>query len=151
MQQVQFRRCHHHFSALVLTKVLCFRGAASLLQVWNKEDPCFICGFDMDPLGAVQALASQPEGTAICCFSLEQPGSLVIACKQKGTDASAEDGGVLQVRVSVASGSVLFLFTGWGGAADGSACARCFQLLASITGSPSVCTYIFWHPMRFLG
>jgi hypothetical protein len=90
-----------------------------VLQVWNKEDPCFICGFDMDPLGAVQALASQPEGTAICCFSLEQPGSLVIACKQKGADASAEDGGVLQVKVCVAADPSL-LFPGLGIAEDGS-------------------------------
>lgn len=64
--------------------------------MWNKEDPCCICGFDMDPLGAAQALAAQPEGTAVCCFSLEQPGSLVITCKQKaaaGRRSSSEDDG----------------------------------------------------------
>ena len=77
-----------------------------LPQVWNKEDPCFICGFDMDPLGAAQALASQPEGATVCCFSLEQPGSLVIICKQKpgaageaGAAGAEEDNGLLQAAV----------------------------------------------------
>lgn len=69
------------------------------LQVWNREDPCFVCGFDMDPLGAAQALASQPEGTAICCFSLEHPNSLVLICKQKAPDASTGEDGLLQAVV----------------------------------------------------
>lgn len=70
------------------------------LQVWNKEDPCLICGFDMEPLGAAQALASQPEGTLVVCFSTHQPGSLVLACKQKagsaggaGSQRRASEGG----------------------------------------------------------
>lgn len=79
-----------------------------LLQVWNKEDPCFVCGFDMDPLGAAQALASQPEGAAVCCFSLEQPGSLIIICKQNPAAAAPgagagvgvqDDAGLLQAAV----------------------------------------------------
>lgn len=75
-----------------------------LLQVWNKEDPCLICGFDMDPLGAAQALASQPEGAVVCCFSLEQPGSLVITCRQKPAgnrnSSSDDDDGLLQAAVN---------------------------------------------------
>lgn len=73
--------------------------------MWNKEDPCFICGFDMDPLGAAQALAAQPEGTVVCCFSLEQPGSLVITCKQKPvadrSSSTDDEDGMLQAVVKM--------------------------------------------------
>jgi hypothetical protein len=88
--------------------VLTLAPAAVVLhtQVWNKEDPCCICGFDMDPLGAAQALAEQPQGAAVCCFSLEQPGCLVITCKQKAAggrgSSSSDDGdgpGLLQAVV----------------------------------------------------
>jgi hypothetical protein len=73
----------------------------SLVQVWNKEDPCFICGFDMDPLGAAQALASQPEGTVVCCFSIEQPSSLILTCKQRAADAFSGDDGLLQAVINI--------------------------------------------------
>jgi len=72
-----------------------------LLQVWNKEDPCFICGFDMDPLGAAQALASHPEGALVCCFSQDQPSSLVLTCKQKAPDLTTGEDGLLHAVVKM--------------------------------------------------
>lgn len=60
--------------------------------MWNKEDPCVIAGFDMEPLGAAQALASQPPGAVVCCFSLEQPVSLVLTCKRRPSESSKTQG-----------------------------------------------------------
>jgi hypothetical protein len=57
--------------------------------VWNQEDPCIIAGFDMDAVGAAQALALQPAGTALCCFGAEQQGSLLLTVKQPPPDAAA--------------------------------------------------------------
>jgi hypothetical protein len=74
--------------------------AATHTQLWNKEDPCCVAGFDMEPLGAAEALAAQPEGAVVCCLSVEQPGSVVLSCKQPpgaaGASGSAGDEGVLQ-------------------------------------------------------
>jgi hypothetical protein len=54
----------------------------------------------MDPLGAAQALAFQPQGTVVCCFSLEQPSSLILTCKQRAADAASGDDGMLQAVVN---------------------------------------------------
>lgn len=54
------------------------------VQVWNREEPCVICGFDMDAPGAAAALASQPVGTAVCCLPPEQPGALLLVVRVRG-------------------------------------------------------------------
>ena len=62
-----------------------FQEVLTLLRqissVWNLEDPCVISGFDMDRVGTIQALSTEPTGTFICRFSMSQPGCLVLACK----------------------------------------------------------------------
>ena len=50
-------------------------------SLWNLQDPCIVSGFDMDRTNAIAALASEPPGTFICRFSMNQIGCLVLSCK----------------------------------------------------------------------
>ncbi|GBF88728.1 hypothetical protein Rsub_01629 [Raphidocelis subcapitata] len=61
-------------------------------SVWNMEDPTIIAGFDMDRLGTVAALRSEPSGTFICRFSMSQPGCLVLSTKAPAHPNADADG-----------------------------------------------------------
>lgn len=82
-----------------------FKATLQLLrqmpQVWNREDPCVIAGFDMDDQGAAQALALEPHGSCIVRFSVAQPGSLLLTCKVGPEHAGADEDGLLQGAVSL--------------------------------------------------
>lgn len=105
-----------------------FRSLLCLLRqiagVWNLEDPCVVCGFDMDRQGTVTALATEPAGTFLCRFSMSQPGCLVLSCKtvQGHPKAEADDliHAIINVRHAVCVGVLIGVFCvlgmswGWG-------------------------------------
>jgi hypothetical protein len=90
-------------------------------QVWNREDPCILCGFDLEPLGAAQALARQPAGTTVCCFAPEQPDSIVLLVKQHAPGAAgAAAGGGAAGGSSPSAAAAAAAAAGAAGASDGS-------------------------------
>jgi len=82
-----------------------FRGLLRLLRqiaaVWNLEDPCVVCGFDMDRQGTVQALTSEPAGTFLCRFSMSQPGCLVLSCKTVAGHPKAEADDLIHAIINI--------------------------------------------------
>lgn len=82
-----------------------YRSVLQLLRqiapVWNLEEPCVIAGFDMDRVGTVQALASEPPGTFICRFSMSQPGSLVLTCKVTQGHPNADGDGLVHAIIKI--------------------------------------------------